>query len=69
MVISVGDWEQLDDPRMLRALAGTLRTADPRHRRGELTSVHYERIWWQAYAALAAQRSIPQNYCETNDFN
>jgi hypothetical protein len=46
---------------MLRALAGTLCTADARHRRGELSSVHYGRIWWQAYDALAAQRSIPQD--------
>lgn len=57
---AVADPEMLKGQRRLQLLASTLRTADTHHRRGELSTVDYERIWWHIYDALAPDPEPPQ---------
>lgn len=50
---AAGDAEVEKQQRKYRLLTTTLVAAHEHHLRGELTNVQYERIWWQAYDALA----------------
>lgn len=50
---AAGDAEIAREQRLYRLLATTLVAAHGHHLRGELTTAQYERIWWQAYDALA----------------
>ncbi len=57
---AVGDPELRKGQRRLRLLASTLCTADAHHRRGELSTVDYEMIWWHIYDALAPESDPPR---------
>jgi Family of unknown function (DUF6611) len=45
----------VESQRAFRLLTTTLVTAHAQHRRGELSTVDYERIWWNVYDAMALE--------------
>lgn len=51
--------ELLESQRTFRLLTTTLMTAHAQHHRGELSTVDYERIWWNVYDAMALASDTP----------
>jgi len=45
----------VEGQRAFRLLTTTLVTAHAMHRRGELSAVDYERVWWEVYDAMAPE--------------
>jgi hypothetical protein len=67
--MGVTSWAGYHDPvstelcHQLRALAATLMDADEQRRRGQMTSVEFESVWWRVYDQMAPVRA------ETPGFN